>query len=124
MKNLLLCRSFTILSCFALFASLGIAVPTFAKPVPDNLGNGLNKLVESRLILQGKISAPAADASAAPNGTALIAGKIVSTYDGFATRQAANYARHAITDPLSKQYTVDIVLSGAIPFAQVKQTLT
>lgn len=107
-----------------LAAGLTASATILAKPVPDNLGNGLNKLVESNFILQGKISAPAADNSAHPNGTTLVGGRTVTTYDGFATRQAANYARHAITDPVSKQYLVDIVLSGSVPFDQVRQALT
>src|SRR5690349_4067528 len=107
-----------------LSAFLSPLVPSFAKPVPDNLGNGLNKLVESNLILEGKMPAPAADPASRPDGTALIAGKNIATYNGFATRQAANYAAHAITDRVSQRYMVDIVLSGTVPFDQVRQNLT
>ena len=101
------------------------AGPTiFAKPVPDNLGNGLNKLVESNLILQGKIPALPTDSVAKPNGNVTVAGKTVATYNGYATRQAANYAAHAITEPASKKPMVDIHLSGTVSFADVQKTLT
>jgi hypothetical protein len=106
----------------ALFST--IALSLFAKPVPDNLGNGLDKIVESNLILQGTIPAPPADPSARPNGTAMVAGKRVTTYNGYATRQAANYAAHAITDAASKHLMVDIHLSGTVPFADVQNALT
>src|ERR1700726_3216265 len=107
---------------FLLAISLGDDLS--AKPVPDNLGNGLNKLVESNLILKGQIPAPPADASAKPDGTTLVAGKSVTTYNGYATRQAANYAAHAITDRASKHFMVDIHLSGTVPFANVQTALT
>jgi len=95
-----------------------------AKPVPENLGNGLDKLVESNLILKGIIPPLPADPVAKPNGRVIVAGKNVTTYDGYATRPAANYGRHAITNPVSKNYMVDIVLSGTIPFADVQNALT
>jgi hypothetical protein len=101
-----------------------LAIPAWAKPVPDNLGNGLNKLVESNLILQGKIASPPADNQANPTGQTLVAGKIVTTYGGYATRQAANYAAHAIIDPVSKNFMVDIHLSGGVAFADVQNALT
>ncbi len=99
-------------------------VAIFAKPVPDNLGNGLNKLVESNLILQGKIPAPASDPVAKPDGTKVVGGKTIATYAGYATRQAANYAAHAITDRVSKQPMVDIHLSGTVALADLQKTLT
>jgi hypothetical protein len=38
-------------------ASAFLAMPAFGKPVPDNLGNGLDKLVTNNLIQQGVITA-------------------------------------------------------------------
>src|ERR1700736_3967306 len=96
-----------------------VGLSVSAKPVPDNLGNGLDKLVESSLILQGKIPAPPADPSAKPDGTIIVAGKNIAIYNGYATRQAANYAAHAIADPASKHFMVDIHLSGTVPFGDV-----
>src|SRR5437868_14927903 len=89
-----------------------IALPAFARPIPQNLGNGLDKLVESNLILSGAISAPALDQSIKANGTTSVAGKTVPTYDGYATREAANFARTAIVDPVGNRFMVDIVLGG------------
>jgi hypothetical protein len=111
--HLLLCS--WVLSAFVISAS--------AKPVPDNLGNGLDKIVESNLILKGAIPAPPADAAAKPNGSTMVAGTSIATYNGYATRQAANYAAHALTDPVSKQFMVDIHLSGTVPFANLQNTL-
>jgi subtilase family protein len=112
-------RQLVVAFCTILFAGSALA-----RPVPQNLGNGLDKLVESNLILRGKIDAPAVDESAKPNGTTNVAGKNITTYDGYATRQAANYARAAITDPVSKQFMVDIVLGGSVRFDKVKDALT
>ncbi len=108
--------------CALILASINR--PASAKPVPDNLGNGLDKIVESNLILKGNTPAPVSDTSAKANGTAMVAGKSIATYDGYATRQAANYAAHAIIDPASKQLLVDIHLSGSLPFADVQKALT
>jgi hypothetical protein len=104
--------------------SSAIAFSISAKPVPDNLGNGLDKIVESNLILKGAIPAPSADPAAKPNGSTMVAGKNVATYNGYATRQAANYAAHAITDPVSQRLMVDIHLSGTVPFGDVQNALT
>src|SRR5436190_13857212 len=86
------------LACVALVAT---AFSTFARPVPQNLGNGLDKLVESNLTLKGRLAAPAADAAAKPDGTAVVQGRTVKTYQGYATQQAANYARAAIVDSVA-----------------------
>ncbi len=94
-----------------------------AKPVPENLGNGLDKIVESNLILKGVLPAPPADPAAKPNGSTIVAGKKVTTYNGYATRQAANYAANAITQPASKHFMVDIHLSGNVSFDDVQNAL-
>jgi hypothetical protein len=102
------------------------ATSILARPIPQNLGNGLDKLVESNLILQGKIAAPAqaANKSDKPTGKARVGGKTIATYDGYATRQAAEFAANAITEPVSQRPMVDIVLGGKVAFEQLKQTLT
>src|SRR4051812_34805448 len=93
------------------FASFAVACTLLVTnahgtPVPQNLGNGLDKLVESNLVLKGQIPAPAADQSIKSNGTARVAGGSVATYDGYATRQAANYARNAIVDTVANRFMV------------------
>lgn len=109
--------------CIAGWLVCAAAFTVSARPVPQNLGNGLDKLVESNLVLKGAIAVPAADQSAKPNGTTTIAGKSVATYDGYATQQAANYARAAIVDPVGNRFMVDIVLGGKVPFDQAQQAL-
>jgi hypothetical protein len=80
----------------------GIA-PIFAnKPVPANLGNGLDKLVESNLAL--KAGAPA-------------------SFSGFATAQAASYARMALVDAVTGKYVVDIMPDGRVPLATLQASL-
>jgi hypothetical protein len=101
-----------------------------ATPVPQNLGNGLDKLVESNLILKGQLAAPEikgapagskpANVSAARKGAA---SKPV-TFNGYATQQAANYAAAAIADPLTNRFMVDIPLSGKVPFDQARAALS
>jgi hypothetical protein len=111
----------TIVGAVALLFSTTLAT---AKPVPANLGNGLDKLVESNLVMKGRLAAPAKDQSAQPNGTATVGGKTIGTYDGYATQQAANFARAAIVDVVANRFMVDIVLGGKVPFNQVGQALT
>ena len=109
----------------AAFGLVFVSPFSFAKPVPDNLGNGLDKLVESHLILQGKMAVPSSAATTdKPTGTATVSGNRIPVYDGYATRQAANYAAHAIVDPISKNLLVDITLSGTVPLPNLQQTLT
>jgi len=75
----------------ALFASQSQAATS---NVPQNLGFGLDKLVESRALVK-------ADANRA-------------IYDGYATEQAANYATMAIVDETTDRVLVDIVPTGKI----------
>jgi hypothetical protein len=111
-----------LIACAALVCATSLSLS--AKPVPENLGNGLDKIVESNLILKGVIPPPPADPAAKPNSSTIVAGKNVTTYNGYATRQAANYAVHAITDATSKHFMVDIHLSGTVPFGDVQNVLT
>ncbi len=73
-----------------------------ATPVPENVSNGLDKIIESELLL--KAGAPAA-------------------FDGFATRAAADYAKMALKDAATGRYVVDIVPNGRVPFAALRTGL-
>ncbi len=85
------------------FACTAAFIPTLlAKPVPANLGGGLDKLVESNLALK----------EAAAKGQA----KAVGQFDGYATEEAASYAAAAVTDPESGRVMVDITLRGQSKF--------
>jgi hypothetical protein len=85
-----------------LFAIL-LATPASAKrAVPENLGNGLDMLVESNLAT--KAGAPA-------------------NINGFATTQAASYAKMALVDQVTGRYVVDIMPDGSVPLATLQASL-
>jgi hypothetical protein len=65
----------------------------------QNLGNGFAKLVESNLLLKSGVA---------------------GVFEGYATKQAASYARMAIVDKATGRYLVDIYLSGEVPVANSK----
>ena len=71
------------------------------RDVPQNLGYGLDALVESSRALQHP----------APNQP---------LFNGYATEAAAYYASQAITDPASGRVMVDITLNGRVALAAVK----
>src|SRR5437016_1949999 len=80
-----------------------LAAPMSAKrAVPENLGNGLDALVESNLAT--KAGAPA-------------------NVDGFATPQAASYANMALVDKVTGRYVVDIMPDGSVPLATLQASL-
>jgi hypothetical protein len=68
-------RVASVVACAGLFAS---ACVVSAKPVPDNLGYGLDKLVESNIALKSG------------------SGKGAQLFNGYATEEAANLAAAAI----------------------------
>ena len=74
-----------------------------AAETPQNLGFGLDKLVESRNILKHDITR--------------------AVHDGYATEQAAAYAGMAITDDSSDRILVDIIPTGALDFDALMATL-
>jgi hypothetical protein len=77
--------------------------PALAKrAIPENLSNGLDKLVESNLAT--KAGAP-------------------GNFDGFATQQAASYAKMALRDTISGKYLVDIMPDGRVPLATLQASL-
>ena len=97
-----------LLSAGALFALLASSV--FATDVPQNLGNGLDKLVASNVALK---------AQAKKGQTAAI-----GQFNGYATQEAANTAAIAITDPATNRFLVDIHPNGRVPFNQLKDNLS
>jgi hypothetical protein len=72
------------------------------RAVPENLSNGLDKLVESNVLIKGGAPAP---------------------FDGFATRQAANIAKLALKDKITGKYLVDIMPDGRVPLATLQASL-
>src|SRR5256885_1185232 len=121
--------------------SSAIALSLSAKPVPDNLGNGLDKLVTNNLIQQGKITAaPAATQSsttaittkmakksgARANGPATInaaSTQNLATYKTMIAKQATSYASRAIGDTAAGKYLVQIMPNGRVPVTASQTTL-
>jgi hypothetical protein len=81
-----------------------LATPLFARQLPQNLGYGLDKLVESDAALR--------------SGSA-----IGPLFNGYTTEAAADYAARAIRDTATGRVMVDIVLNGRIPVDTVRSAL-
>ncbi len=77
----------------------------WAKPVPDNMGYGLDKLVESDLAIKS---------GAASEGTLV---------NGYATQEAASYAERAITNSADGRILIDITLTGKVAVDKMQRTL-
>jgi len=86
----------------ALAALVGQAQAT---NVPQNLGYGLDKLVESNIALKN------------PARTGAL-------YNGYASEAAAYYAGEAITDAATGRFLVDVTLSGRVSLNDVKNSLS
>jgi subtilase family protein len=90
-------------AAFSVLIAISFAGQVLAKrAVPENLSNGLDKLVESNVLIKG--GAPA-------------------LFNGFATKQAANIAKLALTDKITGKYVVDIMPDGRVPFATLRASL-
>ncbi len=94
-----------------------------AKPVPENLSNGLDKIVESHLILQAQTEAAARAARRGNKGAEAVVQPAVGPYNGFATKAAASYAARALVDTATGKYLVDIMPDGSVPLATIQATL-
>jgi hypothetical protein len=129
--NILTTSSALLLFTFAL-ASF-IALPVNAKPVPDNLGNGLNKIVENQLLQAGKIQppaqivAPSAAKAASKKTAAKLAATSAATYDASyqaaVAKEAARVSKLAITDSATGKYLVDIMPNGQVPLTALQSAL-
>jgi hypothetical protein len=93
-----------LLACLLLAT---VPLSLWATPVPQNLGNGLDKLVESNLTIKA----------------AQARGSAIATFNGYATKEAADYARLAIIDAQHRPL-VRIHLDGTVGLDQLKATLT
>src|SRR5690348_11210838 len=122
------------LSCTAILLTFSVSL--FAKPVPDNLGNGLDRIVTNKLIQEGKItSAPSATQTTAPtrkvgksSGTKQATVTTTSTadfasYKDLIAKQAASYQTRAITETATGKYLVEIMPNGRVPVATLQSTL-
>jgi len=89
-------------SALVLALVFGLTLPGLAKPVPENLGNGLDKLVESNLAVKA--------------GTP-------GNFGGFTTKEAASYAKIALVDSITGRYLVDIMPDGSASVAALQTSL-
>ena len=124
---------------FLTCASALAAVCVIAKPVPNNLANGLDKLVTNNLIQQGEItSAPTIQTpvaktpvkvtkrSASRNSNLTAVATSTQSFDAYkasVAKQAASYASKAITQNATGKYLVDIMPNGRVPVATLQSTL-
>ena len=98
----------TLVRRVALFLGMAMAISTVsATDVPKNLGNDLDKLVESNIALK-KASAPT------PRSR---------LYNGFASERAALASDMAIREASTNKYLVDIHPSGRMSFDALKEDL-
>jgi hypothetical protein len=106
------------------------ALPIFARPVPQNLANGLDKIVENNLLQQGKISPPAPQQSgsvrksaAAKKSAAASADTYIAAYKAAVAKDAAAFSKIAIIDSATGKYLVDIMPDGRVPLATLQSAL-
>src|SRR5262245_49084239 len=98
-----------LLALVAAFAFCLPATSLLAKPIPDNLASGLDKLVESNVMLKEQ--------------AAIKGGNTNARFNGYATQQAADYANLAIQDTGSGRFLVDIHPSGRVSIDQLVSLL-
>src|SRR6266404_3672366 len=119
-------------------AILGVsALSLSAKPVPDNLGNGLDKIVINNLIQQGKITSVPSSAQTGTT-TSKRSSKFspakqttvsstsptdFSNYKNTIAKQAANFASRALTESATGKYLVEIMPNGRVQVATLQSTL-
>ena len=89
----------------AVTLALSFASVAHASDVPQNLGYGLDKLVESRVMQRRH---PTADSA---------------KFNGWATAEAASYAANAITDEMTGRFMVDVVLDGTVNIEDARKSL-
>jgi len=132
-------HSFFLMRANILFCVLSsaIALSLSAKPVPENLGNGLDKLVTNNLIQQGKITAAPLlpQSSTATKSTKKTATRSnaqattttttqsFATYKAMIAKQAASYAWQALTDATTGKYLVEIMPNGRVPVTTLQSSL-
>jgi hypothetical protein len=113
---------------------MSIATSMFARPVPQNLANGLDKIVENHLLQQGKILPPAQvtasrlksasqQSAAAKKSAAASATQYIATYKASVAKEAATFSNMAIVEAKTGKYLVDIMPNGLVPLATLQAGL-
>ncbi|MEP7015682.1 MAG: S8 family serine peptidase [Verrucomicrobiota bacterium] len=111
-------RFFTTI-LFAAFIGL-ISHSATATPLPKNLANGLDKIIENRLIEQGKITAPPQTSSPSGQKAPAIS---MAAYKAAVAKEAATYAAAALTDRATGKYLVEIMPNGWVPVEALRSSL-
>ncbi len=127
-----------LLVCVAITA-VAIAASVSAKPVPSNLGNGLDKIIENNLIQKGVITTAPASLTQAParsttskkaaakaarqQAASTMTAQNFSSYSAMIAKQAASYASRAITDSATGRYMMQIMPNGRVPMETLQATL-
>jgi hypothetical protein len=114
---------------FAVCTYCVIALPVSAKPVPGNLANGLDKIVENNLIEQGKITTAPVAAQTQPTKSKKPAANRGTTAADFATykaavaKEATKISKAALKESGTGKYLVDIMPNGWVPVAALQSSL-
>src|SRR4051812_7590901 len=116
--------------------SIALIYSAFANPVPQNLGNGLDKIVESKLLEAGTINPPAQTQGIQPKeartakkaqantaATTTAAASYDAAYKAAVAQKAAMYNKMAITDAASGKYLVEIMPNGLVPLEELRAAL-
>src|SRR5947208_8161869 len=115
--------------------SIALIYSASANPIPQNLGNGLDKIVENKLLEVGTINPPAQTQSVRPKEAHTVKQAQVATapttaaasydaaYKAAVAQKAAMYNKMAITDATSGKYLVEIMPNGLVPLDELRATL-
>src|SRR5437764_4791825 len=113
--------------------SIALIYTASANPIPQNLGNGLDKIVENKLLEAGTINPPAQTQSVRPKEARTVkqvatapttaAASYDAAYKAAVAQKAAMYNKMAITDATSGKYLVEIMPNGLVPLDELRATL-
>jgi len=97
---------------------LGFSLATAqGHPVPQNLGNGLNKILENSLLQAGTIAVPAPPGGVTPTLA------YVNAYKAAVLKEATAFDARALKEAATGKYLVDIMPSGQVPLAMLQNQL-
>ena len=118
-------------------AMLSLTSPANANPIPQNLGNGLNKIVENQLLQQGIINVPApsqvtlSTAKSSSKKQTMAASKLsaqadasyISNYKAQVAKEAGAAIDRAIMQIGTSKYLVDIMPDGHVTVDTLRASL-
>src|SRR4051812_18334765 len=118
---MLITRIFTTIAIVVITALFSPGI--LGRPVPQNLANGLDKIVENHLIEQGQITAPPQVSTAGKNASGANAPMSMAAYRAAVAKDAAIYSSNALIDRATGKYLVDIMPNGRVPVETLKSSL-